>query len=81
MAAASASCDTSVRTKVASPPAAADELHRLVPVRLVELGGHDLGALGGEHLGRHPAHAAAGPGDDRDLVLEAHRSIRQPRSR
>ena len=59
--------------KVASPPAARTRSDGLRAGRLAVLGDDDLGALGREHLGRHPAHPAAAAGDDRDLALESHR--------
>ena len=37
---------------------------------LVDVGDHDGGALGGEFLGDAAADAAAGAGDDRDLVVK-----------
>ena len=50
----------------------ADEADRLLAGRLAELCDDDLRAFGGEHPGGHPAHPAAGAGDDADLVGQSH---------
>ena len=49
--------------------------------RLDEVGDDHARALAGEQPRGHPAHAAAPAGDDRDLVLEAHRQLGLPAAR
>src|SRR5258707_736103 len=53
----------------------ADEPDGLLAGCLTELRHDDLRPLGGEHLACHAAHAPAGPGDDRNLVGQAHRIL------
>src|SRR3546814_13865109 len=45
---------------------------RLLALRLVDVGEHDLRALGGEALGAAVADARRRPGDHDDLVFHAH---------
>src|SRR3546814_710070 len=53
-------------------PLALQPLGRLLALRLVDVGEHDLRALGGEALGAAVADARRRPGDHDDLVFHAH---------
>src|SRR5262249_36241099 len=52
-----------------------DRIHGALAAPLVEVDHRDLGALGGEQLGDLLADVAASAGDDRDLILELHRTL------
>ena len=61
---------TSVRTKVARPPAASIRATVSWPLLLVDVGHHHARTLAGEDQGRRPPDAHGRPGDDGDLSLQ-----------
>ena len=71
---ASASFETSALTKVASPPAARTRSTVSSPAASLYSATTTSAPSCGEQLRGDAAHAAAAAGDDRDLVVESHRS-------
>ena len=69
--------DVGTRRHVAADGATSDPLRCLVRRGLVEVGDDDVGALGGQPLGRRSANALRAARDERGLTVEsAHRSTR-----
>ena len=64
---------TSTTIAMASPPAAV--MASTVSVAARQVDGRDLGALGGEQLAGHPAHAAGGARDERHLAVQPTHSL------